>query len=302
VAASDACLTPNAAQRTFIEAVERPLVPLQGPPGTGKTSGATAPALLARAAARARSGRSFTGVVVAPAHEAVDAVLDGVVETLANWPETAPPLDTLELVRVLPSDPATRDRAATQTERVEVTYCNYHSEDGDRTLRRLATELADTAPASEPPTHHLLFVTPSTLYRVLGIAAETLAAIDGTSAPAAMRYDPGLADVVCVDEASMLDLGQLFVATSPLKPTGQTLLVGDHRQLATVTAVEWADTLRKPLERTQAYRSALEYIQWLNATETRDRAPPGPPFPDGGAEQTTVTQFLDAESHDGARR
>jgi len=52
LADADGCLEPNENQQSFIAAVDRPLVPLQGPPGTGKTSGATAPALLARAHAR----------------------------------------------------------------------------------------------------------------------------------------------------------------------------------------------------------------------------------------------------------
>ena len=112
----------------------------------------------------------------------------------------------------------------------------------------------------------LLFATPTTLYRTLGILAEALPAIDGETAPAAMRHPAGLADVVCVDEASMLDLPQLLLAGSTLKPTGQTLLVGDHRQLATVTETEWSETLRKPITETNAYRSALEYVQELAAT------------------------------------
>jgi hypothetical protein len=60
-------------------------------------------------------------------------------------------------------------------------------------------------------------VTPSTLYRMLGIVAETLSAINGETAPATMRYDGGLADGVCIDEASMLDMPPLLLAGSIFK-------------------------------------------------------------------------------------
>jgi hypothetical protein len=235
-------------QARFIRAVDRAIVPLQDPSGTGKTSGATAPALLARAYARAHNSRSLLGLVVAPSHEAVDAVLAGVVD---------------------------------------VTYCAYHTASGQTTLQTLASAVA--APGRDTDsTQCLLFVTPETPYRVLGQVAEALPAIDGTSAPAAMRHDAGLADVVCIDEASMLDVPGLLLAGSAVKPAGQTLLVGDHRQLATVTDVEWAETLRKPIQATQAHRSALDYVRWLNATVPAQTGVPVPASsdPDGQTGRT----------------
>jgi len=285
MAASEACLTPNDAQRRFIEAVERPLVPLQGPPGTGKTSGATAPALLARAYARAQHNHPFTGIVVAPSHEAVDAVLNGVVDCLNNWRAATSGLTDLNLVRVTPTPPpADTVRADADASRVDVTYAAYHSDAGTETIESIARAMTQ-----DEPTQRLLFATPATLYRVFGIVAETCSAIDSTSAPAAMRYAPGLADVVCLDEASMLDLPRLFLATSALKPDGQTLLVGDHRQLATVSEVDWANTRRRPVAETEAYRSALEYVQAL-ATTTECQ----PAATDGGSQQSLLSQFIDS--------
>ena len=73
----------------------------------------------------------------------------------------------------------------------------------------------------------------------------------------------------------MLDIPSLLLAGSALKPTGQTLLVGDHRQLATVTQTDWTEIRRQSLSRTQATLSALEYVQWLNAT-TSTRSPDQP--------------------------
>lgn len=289
--ASDVCLTPNDAQQRFIEAGDRRLVPLQGPPGTGKTRGATAPALLARAFARAQQNRPFTGFVVAPSHEAVDTVLGDVVDCLDNWRTDNTGLAELDLVRVTPAPlPADTARADSDASQVKVTYAAYHSDADVETLRGLADAM--TGGAADPE-QRLLFATPATLYHVLGIVAETCSAIDGTSPPAAMRYERGLADVTCLDEASMLDLPQLFLATSALKPDGQTLLVGDHRQLATVSDVDWTDTRRRPVAETSAYRSAIEYFRELAATSNTAQ----PSATDGGWRQSVLSRFvLDADS------
>ena len=79
----------------------------------------------------------------------------------------------------------------------------------------------------------------------------------------------------------MLNLPRLLLATSALKPDGQTLLVDDHRQLATVSDMDWADTRRKPVAETGTYRSALEYVQGL-ATTTATQHTATTPATDGG--------------------
>jgi hypothetical protein len=300
MADADACLEPNEHQEAFIRAIDRPLVPLQGPPGTGKTSGATAPALLARAFARASAERSFFAVAVAPSHEAVDALLDGVVDVLGDWRTSTGGLADLDLVRVLPSPPPRkRDRVDATTPTVDVTYCNYNADAGETRLQALAEDIY--TPTDDPdtdPTQCILFATPATLYKVLGVVADTIPAIDEDSAPAAMRHDEGLADVVCIDEASMLDLPQLFLAGSALTPRGQTLLVGDHRQLATVTQVDWTDTLRKPLADLQAYQSALDYVRLLNAGATT--APDSSSSDNESTHSGSTGSQPDPDSSDGA--
>jgi len=170
---------------------------------------------------------------------------------------------------------------------VDVTYANYHSREGTATLEKLAIDIFDSTAASQ----QLLFATPATVYCTLEIIAETRDEIDGDSAPAAMRYPAGLVDVVCVDEASMMDIPQWLLAGSVLKPTGQTLVVGDPHQLATVTATEWADTLRKPLEETKAYLSAMEYVHWLDdtvSTDDGDNDVAHRPSTDGGPDHTDI--------------
>jgi hypothetical protein len=263
-----ACLTPNERQQAFINATDRAIVPLQGPPGTGKTRGAIAPAVLGRAFAHAEQSTPFVGFVVAPSHEAVDAALEGVVATLAEWRHTETGLSTLELLRVQPSSPPDETaRVDADTAAVEVTYCNYHDSEDAATLSQITEETTGEATGSDAsPGQYLLFMTPATLYQTLGTMAESVTAIDGTSAPAAMRHEQGIADVLCVDEASMLDVPALLLAGSALKPSGQTLLIGDHRQLATITAVDWQETLRRSVTDADAHRSALDYVRRLVET------------------------------------
>jgi len=105
-----------------------------------------------------------------------------------------------------------------------------------------------------------------------------------------MRHIEGLADVVCVDEASMLDIPQLLLAGSVVKPEGQTLLVGDHRQLPTVTETDWDETLREPLIETKAYLSALEYVHWINQTVSADGTDAAMST-DGGIHQAQLSEF-----------
>jgi hypothetical protein len=211
-------------------------------------------------------------------------------------------LVALDLVRVVPSTaPEGTARVDAATPAVDVTYCNYHDADDATTLVDQVRPACTTTPSpdDENPRQCLLFVTPATLYRALGVLAEGLPAINGTNAPAAMRHEAGLADVLCVDEASMLDLPRLLLAGSVLQPTGQTLLVGDHRQLSTVTEVDWSETLRKPIRETQAHRSALGYVRWLNATVDATGVPgsPTPPSPAPNTEgkpDTSTAQISEA--------
>ena len=263
-------LTPTADQRAFIRAIDRPIVPLQGPAGAGKTSGALVPALLARAWARWQTGQPFTAFVVAPSHEAVDTAFDTTIEWTQQYQDLVDEPFSPALTRVRPtveaaqSTPAADGTTPDIPETVDITRCGYTSEAGAAHLAGIADDLLATASAAGPPPQHLLFATPTTLYRVLETVATTTYQIDGDAATAAMQYTPGLADVVCLDEASMVALPQLFLATSPLAPDGQALIGGDHRQLPTVTAVDWTTSTRKSVVETGAYRSALSYLRWVN--------------------------------------
>jgi len=81
-----------------------------------------------------------------------------------------------------------------------------------------------------------------------------------------MRHSPGLADLLCVDEASMLDLPRLLLAGSVIRNHGQTLLVGDHRQLPSIQQHAWEEERRRPVVEQTPQLSALDYLRQLNST------------------------------------
>lgn len=283
-----ATVTPTDEQAEFIRSVDRTLVMLQGPPGTGKTSGATAPALLARAYARAQADEPFVGVVTAPSHTAIDEVLNAVATSRDRYLATWEGFPDVELVRILPEKPegltASED---SDSGRQDVTYCPYTTEAGRSQLETItATHLAPRLRETEDPAPSpiLLFATPSTLYRTLGVVAETLDAIDGTSAPAAMRHSPGIADLLCIDEASMLDLPGFLLAGSVLRGNGQTLLVGDYRQLDAIQHHDWDNERRRSVSVHRPYLSALDYVRWLTSTA------------DPAGERHPVANQLDSET------
>jgi len=262
-------LTPTADQRAFIKEVIHGIVLLQGPPGSGKTSGAIAPAVLARAFARAQSDDPCVGIITGPSHTAVDGVLDDVASQLAHyraaWGDFLP---DLELIRVLPGDPDDMS-LNTEAESIDPTYCSYATDTGSTQLSSIAGKYCSPQHRQTDdsiPAPCLLFATPSTLSQSLKIIAETLDTIDGKSAPAAMRHTPGLVDFLCVDEASMLDLPRLMLAGSTLRREGQALLVGDYRQLSTVQQHDWASERRRPIITQQPHLSSLDYFRWINHT------------------------------------
>lgn len=80
--------TLNDAQRQFITETTSQLVGLQGPPGTGKTSGALAPALLARLFAAGTHGNAAIGVVVAESNQAVDEALADTAEVYQAYTDS----------------------------------------------------------------------------------------------------------------------------------------------------------------------------------------------------------------------
>ena len=68
------------------------------------------------------------------------------------------------------------------------------------------------------------------------------------------------ADVLIVDEASMMLFPHLLSLASLVRPTGQILLAGDNRQLAPIMAHDWEREDRPPTQYYQPFNSAYDAV------------------------------------------
>lgn len=390
--------TLNDAQRQFITETTSQLVGLQGPPGTGKTSGALAPALLARLFAAGKHGNTAIGVVVAESNQAVDEALADTTEVYQAYTDSlhdgggerhATPEGATEAVATVnDSFPVTLARLTSRLpsegdREPGVTYLTGRDAAGDKqiTYAELAAQLRnhrysqqtlsatsqtetqttpadaqtepltpsqasptsqatlpgqDTSPetssngpeiaTSDSPTpdpatpsaatdatgssgrpHTLLFTTPAQLYKLLDDVSTDEAPSDLLDDQAAFF------DFVAFDEASMADLSSVLFAGGYLRPDGQLLLAGDHRQMPPVQQRDWSAETRRTVLEHGGHLSALNYLRLLRGeldldtvdhTDPEDIRPalrdvdydiPFVRLPEGFRSHTHVTDFL--QSH-----
>lgn len=261
---------PNDAQRRFIRESNRHLVVVQGPPGTGKTSYTTSPAVLGRAFAFEREGRSFTAAVSALSHDAVDELF-GEISAVAADRQRPDLFANMKLIRVRPSElpDAARPYADRDGEQL-VEHIAYHDTDGEARLRELAEEyLLET---DGEPSQFLLFGPPTSIRGAVDTIAPLLLDVEeldreGDHPPTAWELleegESDLFDLGVVDEASMMDLPLLFLAGAFLKADGQMLLAGDHRQMQPIQSYGWEEEDRETIEETVPFLSGLDYIRYL---------------------------------------
>jgi hypothetical protein len=267
---------PSEEQSDFITEMDAQLVGLQGPPGTGKTSGAFAPGLCARAYGAAAAGANFAGLVTAPSNTAINEVLEStteILETVCDEDDSGEvtieaSLDDVDLVRIGDGEPP----AAPDN----VTYIDYNDPDDDELLKMLGDWVQSEAPsdtrekgqagldafgggaADEPSTdahQTLVFATPARAWKLV----KELSGADGPEAVAETEYW----DMIAADEASMLTLPEFLLAGSGLKPGGQVLVGGDHRQLPPVQTHDWEEERRRDIRAAVPYLSAIEYLRLL---------------------------------------
>ena len=78
-----------------------------------------------------------------------------------------------------------------------------------------------------------------------------------------MARGDSFVDLLAIDEASMLDLPQTLLASAYLREDGQTLLIGDHRQMEPVQQHEWEGEDRRTIQENVPFMSALNFVRFL---------------------------------------
>ncbi len=67
-------------------------------------------------------------------------------------------------------------------------------------------------------------------------------------------------DLLVLDEASQMNVPHALLAAGWLKPTGQTIIVGDHRQLSPILVHGWEHEEHLPTVSARPYRSVFQYF------------------------------------------
>lgn len=269
-------LGPNDDQHDFITDTDSGVMLLQGPPGTGKTKFTLAPTVLSRvdyADSTASTDSQFVCLISALSHDAVDEALRSVAE-LQDDLDTK--YDDLDLVRICSSEGQGVDHGAVEhihysdddaADRLEELYEIYINEENDERIGQL-----------------VVAGTPASLYRMIDKMAEYAEDTDGETlmSDGAARY----ADLILVDEASMMDLPLYLLVGAFLRQDGQIGLVGDHRQMEPIQQHEWEREDRRPIELNTPFLSALNFHRFLRGDIDQDdlehirRDPPGLETPD----------------------
>nr|WP_288073000.1 bifunctional RecB family nuclease/DEAD/DEAH box helicase [Pyrococcus sp.] len=229
----------NEEQKKFIMDINSFLVTLQGPPGTGKTSGAIAPAILARTYSMVKDKKNGLFLVTGVSHRAVNEALIKTLKLMKNLENTLKELKRVELTRAVSGEEA-----------IKIVKEELKREIGGdiNRIRFTAQEIIHSSKQSSldkyfanSGTVRIVFGTPQTLDKLMRNTKEV--------------------ELVVIDEASMMDLPMFFLSTKVCK--GQVLLVGDHRQMEPIQLHEWQLEDRKTFEEHYPFLSALNFIRFL---------------------------------------
>jgi hypothetical protein len=256
-------------KRQFIGGHGRtPILMVQGPPGTGK-SYSTGFAVFARLQAAMKEGRPLRVFVSCKTHAATDVLLKNVLDVRerlralqAKSPGLFgqyfdPRLLDVPLLRVAPADPPP---------------------EGVVGLRKDAEKDRDedyNADLIAGPTWCVVGLTPGGIYGMLKAKwPKQLAGHD-------------LCDLLVLDEASQMNLPEAVMAALPLRPDGQLIVVGDHRQMPPIVNHDWDAEGRRTFRQYQVYASLFDSL--------REKDPPMIRFAESFRLHAAIAEFLRRE-------
>jgi hypothetical protein len=209
---------------------------VQGPPGTGK-SYSTAFAIFARMQGAMASERPFRVFISCKTHAATDVLLENVrhvrdrlryfsvhySELYARYFD--PRLLDVELFRAAPKQPV-----------AGVTNLGKES-DKEKGEDRNADIIIRSG----------WCVVASTPGHIYGMVKAKWSNKD--------LFGHYFCDLLVLDEASQMNIPEAVMAALPLKPTGQLIVVGDHRQMAPIVKHSWDNEPKRTFKEYKTYRS-----------------------------------------------
>ncbi len=229
---------------------DAPILPVQGPPGTGK-SYSTAFALFARLQGALAAGRDFRAFVSCKTHAATDVLLKNIAQVQAR-------------LRDVQSSRPEIFAAYFDARLLDVPLFRFRPKgdlpDGVATLRRKEDLPPGTSRAVETILAHQWCVVAATPGGIYGMIKEKWSS---------NLFGHDVCDCLILDEASQLNLAEAIMAGLPLKPDGQVIVVGDHRQMPPIIKHDWNAEPRRTFKQFRAYESLFLALQPLGLPAIR---------------------------------
>ncbi len=255
----EASAPPTTAQAEVIGGhLDDQVLLVQGPPGTGK-SHTLGWAVLARLLAR---GGPLRVAVSSKTHNAVGIVLASVAEKWARLRRASGPPVDLEIVKL----------------------------DGDGQAPLGVAAVSTSGPDRAAKAEELRTLLAREWLVVGGTSGGLANLLKRASLPAQTPFD-----LVVIDEASQMTVPEALLACAGLRPDGQVIVVGDHRQMPPILAHPWDREAKRSLQEAAPYRSAFEFL--------RDRGFPCVALDESFRLHRVQAEFLDQHvyRHDGIR-
>ncbi|HEU5327935.1 MAG TPA: AAA domain-containing protein [Thermomicrobiales bacterium] len=255
---------------------EAPVLLVQGPPGTGK-SYATAFAIFARLQGALAADRVYRVVVSCKTHAATDVLLANVAAVQARlraFHAEQPALWARYFDDRLLDVPLFRLRPRQELTGVMPLYKR-----DDRHKTPGQPLMADALLAAR---WCVAGATPGGVYSAISERWGTKS-----------LFGHLFCDCLVLDEASQLNLPEALMAALPLRPDGQTIVVGDHRQMPPIIKHDWAHEHRRTFKEFRAFESLFRWLLRLD--------PPTIKFAESFRLHATLAEFLRQEiyRHDG---
>ncbi len=214
---------------------ENPLLLVQGPPGTGK-SYTLAWAILARIAAKSVQGKPCRVLISCKTHNAIKVVLKALVDAQNQVGGFAPPQMGGQAIFGTKIFKIVNDALDDVPSGVQP--LNVYTQRAS--LENKLSEYYFVIGATSGGAFNLM------KYRDLGGNK-----VDWTAKPF---------DLVVIDEASQASLPEGVLAGAFLKPEGQMIVVGDHRQMPPIIAHPWKEEQKRSVIEERPYISLFESL------------------------------------------
>lgn len=260
---------PNKEQTEFIKDVETEISLLQGPPGTGKTSGAVAPAILARIISHQGDTSPCRTAVTGPSNKAINEIMDKTLRIATACTESDK-IDadfTNTLFIRLSEDPNLEHDPMWDNIIHTPLYSGEQTED---LIPHIRSRLGTSTITPNTDEHIIVFGTARRIWKLGKKIIDPFVYTEEGDKNSQVNIDDNqisrshqLFDNIVVDEASMMTLSDFLTVGAFYSPGGNILISGDHRQLPPVHQHDWETEYKPSIVQVPPFLSVLDFYRYL---------------------------------------